>query len=136
MTTKQNKFYKHNETPKEVDTASAEPTSVPVVDNKITDKKGNVITLQEITGRMRLAFYRALGADDCKNTAVILELFPVMAVKAINGDPVGNISSIAQIEIVHAKIDDGQVTNDIMEWLGTREKNAEGLNDPKAIKKS
>lgn len=136
MTT-QNKYYtpasSHSNEVKTTSTILPEQKNV----DEIIDRHGNHIILQEITGKMRLAFYRALGSKDSTNQAVILELWPVMAVKSINNEPIGLLDSLVKIETIHARLDDGHATGKIMEWLSEKEiKQAENQQEAKqAIKK-
>jgi hypothetical protein len=85
-------------------------------DNEIVDKLGRVIKLREINGKLRIALYRALGAKDSVNTAVIGEFWPVIAVQSIDGRECP-MKIASDVEKTYDMLEEGNAFGLIDEWL-------------------
>lgn len=84
--------------------------------NEVKDSLGRVIRLKEITGKRRIAFYRAVGAKDAGNIGVVSELWPTMAVLSIDGNPCP-LNALVDIEYIYDQLEKGNAFGLIDEWL-------------------
>lgn len=105
--------------------------------NEIKDKLGRTIVLKPITGRMRIAFYRALGARDAVNLAIVNEYFYCMAVHTIDGN-FYSLNSIVELDAIYNELERGEAFGLIDEWLAKQdaEKKSSEKEDNEFVKKS
>lgn len=109
--------------------------AIKISENEIKDRLGRIFKLKEITGKTRIAFYRALGAKDAANMGVITEYWPVMAVDSIDGNPC-YIKSLVDIDYIYNEMERGECFALIDEWLVTRDQQRTSLNkEEKDLKK-
>jgi hypothetical protein len=106
-------------------------------DNEIIDNLGRIFKLKEITGKTRVAFYRALGARDSSNIGVVTEYWNVMAVDEIDGRKQVSIKAIVDIEMIYSELDKSNASSLIDEWLLAKAKDKEekAKEDAEHIKK-
>jgi len=104
--------------------------------NEIKDSLGRIIKLKEITGKIRIAFYRALGAKDAANIAVIGEYWSVLAVESIDGQSMP-LKTLVDIEYTYDQIEKGNAFTLIDEWLRKNEEEKLAIEkEAKDLKKS
>ncbi len=90
--------------------------------NEIIDKLGRKILLKEMTGRTRLAFYRALGPKDSINGAVVMEYWNVMFIDEIDGRKQASIKGLVDLDFLYGEMDKGQFSPLIDEWVAEMDK--------------
>lgn len=104
-------------------------------ENEIVDKKGRIIRLKEITGKTRIAFYRALGGKDATNLAIVGEYWPVMAVQSIE-ERECPIKILADVEKIYDMLEEGDAFGLIDEWMQKRlAQDEENKKEDKSLKK-
>jgi hypothetical protein len=90
------------------------------ISNEIVDKLGRTFKLKEITGKSRVAFYRALGAKDAANLGVVAEYWNVMAVDTLESGMPFSIKALVDIEYMHGQIEKGEAMPLIEKWLADK----------------
>lgn len=88
-----------------------------VISDTITDSLGRVIKLKEITGKSRVAFYRALGAEDCQIKPIMAEYWNIMAVDEFDGRKQGVIKSKVDLEFMASELEKSNANELISDWI-------------------
>lgn len=98
-------------------------------DNEIVDVLGRKIKLKEITGRSRLSLYRALGAKDAVNGAVLSEYWNIMAIDEIEGRKQPSIKAIVDVDYLYGEMEKGDFSEKITKWIELKEQEKKELEE-------
>lgn len=89
--------------------------------DEIVDSLGRILSLSDINGKKRIAFYRALGNKDSANQLILAEYWCVMYVERIDGKLAGPIKSLVDIEYIYDQLEKGNAIQLVNEWIDKKE---------------